>query len=345
METPAGYYDGRVSARREVTLLLEGKTLRLSGPGIDMSYPLDRVKITAGIGAIRRVIRFPNGGMCEVGEPAFLAAVEKQQGKGRFSAFLHHWERSLPLAAAALILTIAVVFLFMRFGVPALARHVAYALPVSAESALGRESLATLDRFLFKPTRLGETRRGELTTLFHRMTASLPDASGYRLEFRESPAIGANAMALPSGIVVITDGLVDLAKNDEELAAVLAHELGHVRGRHLLRHVLQNSVAGLLMATVTGDITSVTSLSAALPTALIDARFSRDFEREADDAAVAYLKKEGIPTRRYIDILVRLQAQLDAKKKGGVEGEETFKNYLSTHPATGERIRRILAGG
>jgi Zn-dependent protease with chaperone function len=345
METLAGYYDGRVSARREVTLLLEGGTLRLSGPGIELSYSLDRVKVTAGVGAIRRVIRLPNGGMCEVGEPAFLATVERQQGQGRLSAFLQRWERSLPLAVAALILTIAVLFLFMRFGVPALARHVAYALPVSAEAALGRESLATLDRFLFKPTRLSAERRGELTALFHRMTATFPDASGYRLEFRESPAVGANAMALPSGIVVITDGLVELAKNDEELAAVLAHELGHVRGRHLLRHILQNSVAGLLMATVTGDITSVTSLSAALPTALIDARFSRDFEREADDAAVAYLKKERIPTRRYVDILERLQAQLDAKSKGAVKGEEEFRNYLSTHPATGERIGRILAGG
>jgi predicted Zn-dependent protease len=283
--------------------------------------------------------------MCEVGEPAFIAAIERQQDKGRVSAFLHRWERSLPLAAAALILTVAVLFLFMRFGVPLLARHVACALPVSAESALGRESLATLDRLLFKPTRLSAVRRGELTTLFHRMTAAFPDASCYRLEFRNSSTIGANAMALPSGIVVITDGLVDLAKNDEELAAVLAHELGHVRGRHLLRHILQNSLAGLLMATVTGDITSVTSLSATLPTALIDARFSRDFEREADDAAVAYLKKEGIPTRRYVDILGRLQAQLDAKTKGVVKGEGEFRNYLSTHPATSERIRRILAGG
>jgi Zn-dependent protease with chaperone function len=342
METPAGYYDGRVSACRRVTLLLEGGSLRLSGAGIDVSYPLARIEVTAGVGAIRRVIRLPNGGMCEVGEPAFIAAVERQQGKGRLSAFLHRWERSLPLAVAALILTVAVVFLFMRFGVPALARHVAYSLPVSAETALGRESLATLDRFLFKPTRLSAERRHELTTLFHRMTASFPDACGYRLEFRNSPTIGANAMALPSGIVVITDGLVDLTKNDEELAAVLAHELGHVRGRHLLRHILQNSLAGLLMATVTGDITSATSLSATLPTALIDARFSRDFEREADDAAVAYLKKEGIATRRYVDILGRLQAQLDAKTKRAVKGEGEFRNYLSTHPATSERIRRIL---
>ncbi|HEX2768230.1 MAG TPA: peptidase M48, partial [Geobacteraceae bacterium] len=127
MEVSAGYYDGRVSTRHEVTLLLEGGTLRLSGAGIDVSYPLDRVRVTAGVGAIRRVIRLPNGGMCEVSDTAFLTAVERQQGKGRVSAFLHSWERSLPLAFAALILTVAVVFLFMRFGVPALARHAAYA--------------------------------------------------------------------------------------------------------------------------------------------------------------------------------------------------------------------------
>ncbi len=344
METTAGYYDGRVSARREVTLYLEGDGIRISGAGIDAIYPIDRVRVTAGVGAIRRVIRLPNGGMCEVSDTAFLTAVERQQGKGRVSAFLHRWERSLPLAVAALILTAAVVFLFMRFGVPALARHAAYALPVSAEASLGRESLATLDRFLFKPSKITAERRRELTALFRRMTASFPDGSGYRLEFRAGDAVGANALALPSGIVVITDGLVELAHNDQELVAVLAHELGHVRGRHLLRHLLQNSVAGLLMATITGDVLSVTSLSAALPTALIDAKFSRDFEREADDAAVAWLKKEGIPLRRYIDILSRLQAQLDKKKTGAVAGEGVVRNYLSTHPATDERIRRILAG-
>jgi Zn-dependent protease with chaperone function len=343
METPAGYYDGRVSARHEVILYLEGEEIRISGAGFAASYPLARVRVTAGVGAIRRVIRFPNGGMCEVTDTAFLTAVERRQGKGRASAFLHRWERSLPHAVAALILTIAVIFLFMRFGVPALARHAAYAIPVSAEASLGRESLATLDRFLLKPSKITEERRRKLTELFRRMTASFPDGSGYRLEFRSGDAVGANALALPSGIVVITDSLVELSHNDDELAAVLAHELGHVRGRHLLRHLLQNSVAGLIMATVSGDIMSVTSLSAALPTALIDAKFSRDFEREADDAAVAYLRKEGIPLRRYIDILGRLQAQLDVKKKGAVEGDGVVRNYLSTHPATIERIRRIEA--
>jgi predicted Zn-dependent protease len=342
MGVPAGYYDGRVSTRREVTLSLEGKDLRIVGPGVDASYPLDSIRTTAGVGAIRRSIRLPGGGMCDVNDSAFLTEVERQQGKGRFTTLLHRWERSIPLAAAAVILTVAIVVIFMRFGVPALAKHAAFLLPVSAEASLGRESLATMDRFLFKPSRVGAERQRELQALFRGMTASIPGGSGYRLFFRASPPLGANAMALPSGIVVMTDGMVGLAKNNDELVAVLAHELGHVRERHLLRHVLQNSVATLLMATITGDIVSVTSLSATLPTALIDAKFSRDFEREADDAACAWLRQKGIPVRHYVDILSRLQEELDKKTKESVEGGGTVRNYLSTHPATEERIRRIL---
>jgi predicted Zn-dependent protease len=231
----------------------------------------------------------------------------------------------------------------MRYGVPALARHVAFALPVAVESSLGRESLAALDHLFFAPSGLPASRRAELTGLFRRMTAILPGTAGCRLEFRASKQLGANALALPAGIVVVTDDLVKMAHNDDELAAVMAHELGHEQGRHALRHVLQNSAAGLVMATITGDIVSVTSFSATLPTALVDASFSRDFEREADDVAIAYLKQEGIPPKRYADILSRLQAQLDARHGKSASDGSKVRNYLSTHPETGERIRRIMA--
>jgi hypothetical protein len=79
MGVPAGYYDGRVSTRREVTLSLEGETLRIMGAGVDTSYPLDSVRVTAGVGAIRRAIRLAGGGMCEVADSAFLAEIERQQ--------------------------------------------------------------------------------------------------------------------------------------------------------------------------------------------------------------------------------------------------------------------------
>jgi Zn-dependent protease with chaperone function len=148
----------------------------------------------------------------------------------------------------------------------------------------------------------------------------------------------------PSGIVVLTDELVKIAKNDDEIVAVLAHELGHVERRHTMRHILQSSATGLVMATLTGDILSVTSLSATLPTALVEAKFSRDFEREADDAAARYLKTNGIPLRRFADILQRLQTEYD-KKTGKGKEEETFTGYLSTHPQTRERIERFMGKG
>lgn len=337
-----GYYDGRVSTRRTVRLSLEGNTLCMRGDGLDVCYPLAKVRVTAGVGSIQRRIRLPDGGVCEVADTEFAAKLERLQGRGSVAGLIHRWEKNLPLAMTALGITVALVALFMRFGMPALARHVAFALPRSVESSLGRESLATLDHLVFSPSKLTVKRRTELTALFRNMTAVLPATAGCRLEFRASESLGANALALPAGIVIITDGLVKLAANDDEIAGVLAHELGHVQGRHALRHVLQNSATGLIMATLTGDILSVTSLSATLPTALVDASFSRAFEREADGAAIAYMKRANIPLRHYADILARLQAQLDTRRGTNSSSNSKVRNYLSTHPETGERIRRIM---
>jgi len=345
ISTDGSYFDGVVATRRDVRLIIEAGALFVQDDDVESAYPLDGVKLASAIGSVRRTIRLPNGGMCEVTDPAFVADLERRQGKGDRAALLHRWEKSLTLVAAALGATALVVVLFMRFGVPALARQAAFALPPAVESSMGRESLAVLDRLFTKPSKLGAERRAELTTLFSRVVAASGAPSACRMEFRDGGAIGANAFALPYGIVLITDQLIDLAKQDDEIAAILAHELGHVRGRHALRHVLQNSTTGLVIATLTGDLVSITSLAATLPTALVDASFSRSFEQEADDAAIAWMKSSGVPPRRYAEILGRLQAQLDVRSGETFDKKHPVRNYLATHPDTGERIRRILRSG
>jgi Zn-dependent protease with chaperone function len=342
--TTVAYFDGKVSTRREVALSLDGDTVTIRGEGVDCAYPASSIGIPPGVGLVRRTVRLPDGGVCELEDGELLAALERACGGTNAWRLLHRWERSLPLALGAVALTALVVLLFLHFGVPVLARRVALAMPASTESSIGRESLATLDRFLMKPSTIKKERRDELTALFRRVAGPGGAAAGYRLEFRSCPAIGANAFALPSGIVIITDGLVELARHDDEIAAILAHELGHVRGRHVLRHVLQSSVAGLVMTTLTGDLVSITSLAATLPTVLVDASFSREFEREADDAALAWMRSAGVPPQRYAEILGRLQAQLDARQGTAAAGKQPVHNYLSTHPDTGDRIRRILKG-
>lgn len=342
MTAPGIYYDGRTSARRTVRLTLEGNRLLVAGEGVEIATELAGLTISSPLSTARRSVRFPSGSLCEVSDIRFMDELLRRQGRGCGAAVIHRWERSLPLALVALVMTVAVVWGFVAYGIPAMAERVARAVPPATEVSLGRETLAMLDKLVFTASRLPDSRRRELTTHFSRMTRELPFAAGYRLEFRRSDTLGANALALPSGIIVVTDRLVEMAKSDDELIGVLAHEMGHVRHRHALRHVLQNSATGLVVAAITGDITSITSLAATLPTALIDASYSRSFELEADDAAVVYLKRRRIPLTSYTGMLGRLEAE--HRKKSGETGTEkkSLGDYFSTHPVTEERIRRIL---
>jgi predicted Zn-dependent protease len=170
-----------------------------------------------------------------------------------------------------------------------------------------------------------------LRARFAAMTEPLADGHTFRLEFRRSGRIGPNAFALPSGIIVVTDELVMLAEHENEIVAVLAHEIGHVRHRHGLRTLLQNSAVALLIASVTGDLASVTALSAALPTLLVEAKYSRAFETEADRFALEYLREHRIPPAHFADMLSRLDVAIGRKRE--------VHDYLASHPVTSERIR------
>ncbi|WP_237754331.1 M48 family metallopeptidase [Geobacter sp. OR-1] len=237
---------------------------------------------------------------------------------------------------------------FIKFAVPAIARHVALAVPEASDAALGKESLTFLDKYLMKPTKLPEAKQREAKAVFSELQQKSPDARRYRIELRDAPGVGANAFALPGGTIVVTDQMVELASGENELLGVMAHEAAHERSRHALRQVLQSTGTGLLIAALTGDITSITSLSATIPTALIDAGYSREFENEADDAAVAFLRKAGIKPKVYADTLARLQAEHDkhSGEKGTGGGHRwSLLELFSTHPETPARIRRVLGAG
>jgi len=234
---------------------------------------------------------------------------------------------------------------FIQFGIPLLAEQAAYAIPPDTETTLGEETLQLLDKTLFKPTALGKQRQAELMLLFTQVVEAL-DATErpYRLELRSSPRIGANAFALPGGTVIMTDELIALANHDEEIAAVLAHEVGHVRHRHAMRQVIQDSAVGLVVATLTGDVFSATSLAATLPTMLVDAKFSRDMERQADDVAVEYLVQRGYGVSHFAAILTSMEKSY-ADKAGSGSDQKGVTSYFSSHPATRERLERLQKDG
>ena len=219
---------------------------------------------------------------------------------------------------------------------PAYQARVAPWLPESVVVGSSEQTLASLDAHLFTPSRLPAERCAQLEAARARFAARAGTPRG-RLECRHGGAMGANAFALPSGLVVITDELVALAGDDDELAGVLAHEVAHVEYRHGLRQALQGSLLTLGAALLTGDLANAGSFVAHLPVVLAGLHYSRAFEREADARAVALLRAEGRDPRALARALDRLET------RDGAAGREAPPAWLSDHPDTRERIALIEA--
>ena len=282
------------------------------------------------VGNARQIIPLDGGASLEILDgPAFAAALLAVRPR-RISRLLPWMERSWRAALLATVLLAAGSALFIAYGVPALTLRALNVIPEGVDARIGRETLAVLDRAALKPSRLPEERQRALQRLFTAVTADAPSGGAHaRLELRHSSVIGPNAFALPSGIVVLTDELTDESVDDDELRGVLAHEVGHLVRRHAMRKVVQNSATALLLLGLFGDVNSASSLAAGVPTALIDASYSRDLEREADGYAVQWMRRHDVPPERMGELLARVVAS-----HGG-----EMPAWLSSHPGLAERVR------
>ncbi len=332
MPVAAQYYDGREARPRAVTLDIEQGLVIVLGDGIDRREPLAALQISDVLGNAPRLIRFPDNAFCEIADGHAFSRILAEHG--RAPSAVSQWEGSLQWIVAAAIVFLFVLVAGYRYGIPFVAGLVAQQVPATWTERLSSEVLGLLDSQMFTPTALPKPRQEAIESAFRRL--DLPEGAArerYRILFRKSELLGANAVALPSGAIVVTDELVTLASDDREILGVLAHEAGHVARRHGLRNVLQNSLVGVVIAWFIGDVSTI---AAAAPTALIQANYSRELEREADAFAVNVLRTNGIPVRHLGDILRRLE------KESGSEGSDAFQ-YLSSHPATSERLERLEA--
>ena len=210
--------------------------------------------------------------------------------------------------AVAAILAFAVLV-----GIPTLARTAAATIPPELDRVLGEQALAALDQMLLRPTTVSPEGKAELRALLAGVAADAPGEWSFRLELRSSHELGANALALPSGIVVVTDQLLEAADNDDQLRAVMAHEVGHVVYRHSLRMILQQSGTALFSLVLLGDASSLSSAVAGLPVMAVTARHSREFEAEADDYALAWMDRHQIPREAWADMLRNLEAAVNTE--------------------------------
>ncbi len=193
------FYDGKTSRKKEIAIgFLRTGELRIRGLEDELVYTLSDVRITPRVGNTARCIYLPNGAKCETPDNDAVDAFLRQQGEGKWPAFLHKLESRLVYVLLAVVVSVGSVWALIEYGVPALAKRVAYSLPASVDEALGGEGLSALDAAFFSASELDENRQQELRELVKHMTRALADGHQFRLEFRKGKRVGANAFALPS---------------------------------------------------------------------------------------------------------------------------------------------------
>jgi Zn-dependent protease with chaperone function len=161
----------------------------------------------------------------------------------------------------------------------------------------------------------------------------------------------ANAFALPSGAIIVTDRLIELADSQDQIDSVLLHEMGHVVRRHGMQRMLHSSFLTIAIVLVSGDVTTIENLAVTLPVLLLESHYSREDEREADKYAFESMLGIGIDPVNFADIMEKLSSYRDqdgdhdnASEKTDIPDKQPLDNgaleYLSSHPATQDRIEQ-----
>jgi predicted Zn-dependent protease len=239
----------------------------------------------------------------------------------------------LAAAAAAVVLVVEIV-------IPAFATQIARLVPPAIEREIG-EGVA--DRLAFLLGALEGRRRAAgcadpagaaaAAALVARLAAAPASAPARPPVVRVVDSRLVNAFALPGSIVLLPRGMVAFSRNPEELAGILAHELGHLALRHPIETVIKVAGVTALFGLMIGDVAGGTVILA-LGRYLIQSSYTRPAERAADDYAIAALLRAGIDPAPTGEAFARLLPK---------DGEGPVGRALSTHPPSEERAALFRA--
>ncbi|NOQ78339.1 MAG: M48 family metalloprotease [Gammaproteobacteria bacterium] len=346
------WYPKDSSAEYAAELFLEGKKFIFYHENEPLQQgDAELLVFSDRIGNIPRKITLPDGSLFSTKDnDAIDAWLSISRHKAFRANYLFLLESRWRWVVTSLVVTIAFVFVTIFWGLPWTSKKAAYIIPSEASQVLSDNTLKLLDKILFEPSNLSAEQQLDLTQ--HFVEKLLPADSNdfsYTLHFRHMPSSSsddssddgaANAFALPSGVVVVTDGLVNMVNNQEELDAILLHEIGHVVHRHSLRQLLQSSALTLVLIMITGDASVIEEWTLALPAFLLETNYSREFESEADRYAFQRMTELGIDPLHFAHILARITLDASSDDKKADAEQENMLRYLSSHPPSPERIEQ-----
>ncbi len=337
LEAEGRYFDGQTAQPREVVVKFGDASLMILDHS-DMPithWPLATLRSLGAAGPGLSLI--PDHGADErltVTDSEMIKAIravcpnlEKSEPVGG-----RRWTRVAGWAALA----VGSVYVIIFHLLPALSDQLAELIPPEAEAAMGEQMVDEFASILsgFEEPRFCSTPDGDRA--LKRMVARAEAVSDPHLplKVRVLDHEMVNAFALPGGQIVIFSGLIDKADNPEEVAGVLAHEIGHVVNRDPTRIALRSAGSAGLLGLLLGDFTGAT-VTVALSEALLRSGYQREAEAAADDFANAALSAQGLPTKPFAGFFLKL------KDLSGDRPE--FLSHLASHPDLSGRAEKADA--
>ena len=320
---PAIYFDGVTNRKHAVTLRFDSDYLDIvtNDSGVTAWRYNDVRMVDGALGALR--LKCVSGlplARLDVSDAATQAEI-----RGRTQSL--EIDRGSPQTARIVGWSLAAVcsiVLIVLFGVPLVAERMVPLVPMSFERRLG----GVVDnqvRAIFG----GKTcTDAEGNAAFAKMVEKLREASRLQTPLQTVVLASSipNAVALPGGKIYLLNGLLQKANNPDEIAGVIAHEMGHVAHRDQVRVMIQNGGTSFLIGLLFGDITgSAAAIFAAR--SLIDASYSRQAEGKADAFAIETMHALGRSPAPMGELLFRVT---------GAQGNNSI-GILASHPLTEER--------
>ena len=325
---PATYFDGLSNRRQTVTIGFANQLVMRSADNF-VSWPYEDIRRVDGPSGTLRVSCLSASPLArlEIREPALAAELAARcsdidQNSLTRGAIVRIVGWSLA-AAASIVAVVLVVIPFAADRLtplvpPAMERHLGEAAVVQIQTVFGDKACSEA---------AGQAAFAKLVTAL-RKPAGLDDGIASQVVDTPIP----NAFALPGGRFFLLRGLLDKADDPDEVAGILAHELGHLKHRDNLRQLIHNGGSSFLIGLLFGDVTGAGAAVFASRT-MINASYSREAEEAADSFAIDVMHKLGRPTRPMGELMFRITGKEDGKRP----------SLWASHPLTEDRLARMRA--
>ncbi len=326
LEDTVIYFDG-VSNRRQVVMLRFEDNLEIAGSGRTLDiwhYPAIR-RADSPPGVLRVT--------CQTARPLARLEIRTEAMAAKLVGYCPRLDDAvtsrngvLKIVVWSLAATVSIVFAVL-FGMPLAADRLAPLVPHVVEQRLGDVTDGQMKMLFGSPCGNGAGQAAFTKLVNEVRTAAELDTA---IDASVVPSSVPNAFALPGGKVIVLNGLVKAARDPDEIAGVLAHELGHLKHRDSLRDVISTGGASFLVGLLFGDVTGSSVLIFA-GRRMIDAAYTRDMERDADTFSIEVMHRLGRSTLKMGELVFRIT---------GKQGDTTA-SILANHPLTEDRLERM----